>query len=207
LAIAGTATMGGATGCSSDDPAGDDDDGDGGAGAGQGGSGSGNAGPGPASGSGTPSASTGGPASTGAGGNPSGGGVCDDLPCSDMDMDPDNDCQGCALIGSADASDAGVCNDELVACQGTPNMACLNINTCVGTCPTDNPATADVNEQLDCLCTHSDVGGMELCNEEMDPPTNSEPGTCFGDNPGGAAEFLAVIGCVFGTACAGACAQ
>lgn len=88
------------------------------------------------------------------------------------------DCQNCAANGA--------CSAEAAACQaGSP---CLALNTCLGACPQDNPATADVDENLDCICTND---GMQCVQEQM-------AGTCLGDNPTGIDPFLAFSDCLFG---------
>jgi hypothetical protein len=110
-------------------------------------------------------------------------------------------CLDCALTDDPTvASDAGVCLDSYETCFGTDpatacgtggDPACCSFVDCLNACPADDPATADVDENLNCICTND---GTQCTMDQTDP------NTCLGADGGlqGAQEYIAIIDCLFG---------
>lgn len=134
---------------------------------------------------------------------------CDDIGvCEGDQMDPASGCFECAIIGdSTTAVDGGSCFDAYKQCFGTKadcsdagNKACCDFSQCVADCPDDNMATADKDENLDCICTNdgSKCTGME--------PMGST--TCIGKAGTPAVQdYLDFVNCVIDATCPNSCAQ
>jgi hypothetical protein len=104
---------------------------------------------------------------------------CADLPCTDQDTDPYDDCVSCSQT-------IGQCAFEGQTCS--QNLECTALADCIAACPGDDPATM-VNENLACICTSND-------GTSCDVP--SEPGTCIGDHNEGVDDYINVAYCVYG---------
>jgi len=137
-------------------------------------------------------------------------GACDDIGvCEGDGMAPDSGCFECSIIGDGTvATDGGVCADSYLQCFGTMadcsdagDPACCAFVDCIGACPADDPNTANVDENLACICTSTD--GMQC---DMTEPTGST--TCIGVNGTTAVQdYLAFVGCVIDDTCPTSCAQ
>lgn len=161
---------------------GDNDDGDSGGsgGSGNGGNGASSNGGNGASANGgsttslTPTSASGASGGMGTGGFPA---SCSDIGC-DGTSDPTTNCVAC----SQDVG--GECEAEATACD----EACGTIFDCLEACPDDNPATANVNELWQCICSSNTVGE---CSAPM-------AGSCFED-PAAAQQFLDLNDCFLAT--------
>ncbi|MBM4374218.1 MAG: hypothetical protein FJ095_03965 [Deltaproteobacteria bacterium] len=134
---------------------------------------------------------------------------CDDIgTCEGDQMDPASGCFECAILGdSTTAVDGGACFDSYSQCFGTKadcsdagNKSCCDFVNCIQDCPKDDPKTADVDENLNCLCTND---GMKCL---MTEPTGSM--TCIGKHGVPAVQdYLEFVNCVIDSTCPVSCAQ
>lgn len=112
--------------------------------------------------------------SGGTGGTPV---ACGDIGC-DGTSDPTTNCVACTQDVGGD------CEAEATACT----EACGMVFDCLDACPDDNPATADVDELWQCICSSNTPN---MCDAPM-------AGSCFADTVA-AQQFLDLNGCFFDT--------
>jgi len=147
-----------------------------------------------------------GPTSSSSGGSSK---SCDDIgTCEGDQMDPASGCFECAILGdSTTAVDGGACFDSYTQCFGTKadcsdagNKSCCDFFNCIQDCPKDDPKTADVDENLNCLCTND--GDQCLMTEPMGSMT------CIGKHGVPAVQdYLEFVDCVIDLTCQVSCAQ
>jgi hypothetical protein len=103
-----------------------------------------------------------------------GGLECDSGVAASSDSAQCDACLDCAI------DPAGPCAQPLAVCQAS--ASCQAFVGCLQACPSDDPATAE-NEFALCIYGTED--------EEAEPT----PESCFGANPTGADEYLAILSC------------